>query len=648
MGATNARRGYRWTVVRLLAVVVVSLGLSPSLAWAHAQLLSTSPANNAVVAHEPSVITFTFGESVGIESDAVRVFDHDGRRVDSGGAFHPGQRGVTVGVHLRPGLPDGTYIATYRVVSADTHVVTGGSVFSVGSRRAGGAVLLGRLVSGAGTGPVSDTAFAAARAVQYAAIGIAVGLFAFLLVVWAPALQRAGPGEAAWRTASARYLRRSRAILAGCCGAGALSALVGIALQGAEARGVDFWHAIDATTVSDVLPTRFGTVWSAGFVAWLVALSALMTPLAAGWRTALIPRPVTLGATGVGLPSVRVRWPLMAVGVPLVALLALPALAGHATIQHPVWLFAATNVVHVAAMSVWLGGLVGLLAGALTLPLDDADPAVGTRALAAALARFSPIALGCVVVLIATGVVQTLIEVSAWSQFVDTGYGRAIIVKVLALTVLVALGARQRRRSIPAVRAALDAGAPPARPARLLVQTLAAELAVLVVVLAAVGSLAGSAPAREHDTRGAAANGAVAKARANGAAANGSMAGMGAMPGMAMPSGAGGSAGTTATLGAARLTISVTPASVGPNAVALTLTNARTGQPFTATKQLTVTASLAARQIGPLNLRVHRIAPGRYATSGAVLGAPGIWTLQVTNRTSEFEESQRAVRLSIK
>lgn len=628
-------------VVRPLAVVVVWLGLFPGLAWGHAQLLSTSPANNAVVAHEPAVVSFTFGESVGIESDAVRVFDQQGQRVDSGATFHPSGRGSTVGVRLRPKLPNGTYIATYRVVSADTHVVTGAAVFSIGSRHAGAGAtaLLGRLEASGGSGHVSDTAFAAARAVQYAAIGVAAGLFAFMLVIWPLALQRAGPGPDAWRTASRRYLHRGRATLSACCVAGALSALVGITLQGAEARGINFWQAIDTTTVSDVLPTRFGLVWSAGFAAWLVALVGLLAPLAPGWRTGLVPRPVTLGATGVGLPSARMRWPLMAIGFPLAALLALPALAGHATIQSPVWLFAPVNVIHVAATSVWLGGIVGLLIGALTLPRDDGDPAVGTRTLGVALARFSPIALGCVAVLIATGVVQALIEVSAWSQFVNTGYGRAIIVKVVALSVLIALGARQRRRSIPAVTAAVQADAPPTGPARLLVQTLGAELTMLVVVLAAVGSLAGSAPAKEGDTT---------NAMTGAMAANGTTAGAGATSGMAMSNGTAGGAQTTALLGAARVTISVTPASVGPNKITLTLTDARTGHPFAKTKQLTLTATLTQQQIGPLTLRVHRIGVGRYAATGAVLGAPGTWTLQITDRTSEFDESQRAVKIAVK
>ena len=632
----HGRRGGR-TVCRLAAVTAVILALCPGLASAHAQLLSTSPANNAVLAHEPSVISFTFAESVGIDGDAVRVFDHDGRRADTGGTFHPGGRGPTVGVHLRPDLPDGTYTATYRVVSADTHIVTGGFVFSIGARNPEGAATLTHLLAGQRSGPVSDTAFAAARAVQYAAIGIAAGLFAFLLLIWPAALERAGPTPDAWRTASTRYLQRAQTVLEGCCVAGMVSALVGIVLQGAEARGVDFWHAVGTTAVRSVLPTRFGIVWGAGFIAWLIALLALMAPLSSWSAAGLIPRDATLGATGAVLPRTRLRtcWPLAALGIPLVALLALPAMAGHATIQHPVALFAPVNVIHVATMSAWLGGLVGLVIGAFTLPSEDnVDSAVGTRTLAGALARFSPIALTCVGVLIATGIVQALIEVSAWSQFIDTGYGRAILVKVAALVVLIALGDRQRQRTIPMVNATAEAGAPPAKPAKLLVQTVGAELVALAVVLGAVGSLAGSSPAREHNATSA------------GGATSTQGTGMGAMPGMAMPSSGAGPARTT-TIGAARLAVSVTPARVGQNTITLTLSDPRTGRPYTATKQLTVTATLTRQQIGPLTLHVHRTGPGQFATTGAVLGAPGTWTLQVTNRTSAFDETQRSIQVLI-
>jgi hypothetical protein len=117
---------------------------------------------------------------------------------------------------------------------------------------------------------------------------------------------------------------------------------------------------------------------------------------------------------------------------------------------------------------------------------------------------------------------------------------------------------------------------------------------------------------------------------------------------MAMPTRPGGPAHATTRIGSARLAVSVTPGTVGPNTIELRLTDARTGRPFMATKQLTVTATLTRRHIGPLNLHVRRTAPGRYVTAGGILGARGIWTLRILDRTSEFDESQASIRVPIR
>ena len=51
----------------------------------------------------------------------------------------------------------------------------------------------------------------------------------------------------------------------------------------------------------------------------------------------------------------------MAPAVPLVALACLPALGGHAGVQSPVAVLLPANVLHVAAMSAWLGGIAMLV-----------------------------------------------------------------------------------------------------------------------------------------------------------------------------------------------------------------------------------------------------------------------------------------------
>ena len=115
-----------------VAVLALALLLPPRAALAHAQLEGTTPERGAVVKREPAAVIFRFDEPVEGNFGAVRVYDANGSRVDEGDAFHPDGEGPRLGVHLKPGLPDGSYTATYRVVSADGHIVSSGFVFSIG------------------------------------------------------------------------------------------------------------------------------------------------------------------------------------------------------------------------------------------------------------------------------------------------------------------------------------------------------------------------------------------------------------------------------------------------------------------------------------------------------------------------------------
>ena len=81
--------------------------------------------------------------------------------------------------------------------------------------------------------------------------------------------------------------------------------------------------------------------------------------------------------------------------------------------------------------------------------------------LAASLTRFSPFALAAVILLVATGAVQTIVHLESVSNLWDAGCGRALAVKIRAVVlVLVAIGAAQRRRFLPELRTAAEAGRP--------------------------------------------------------------------------------------------------------------------------------------------------------------------------------------------
>lgn len=161
-----------------------------------------------------------------------------------------------------------------------------------------------------------------------------------------------------------------------------------------------------------------------------------------------------------------------------------PSIAGHALDRGRSPLEVVADVVHVAAASVWLGGLV-----ALGLSLRTAGDHTAT------VRRFSNIALVSVAVLAATGVIRALAELDRVSQLWTTGYGRALIVKTLLLGALVVLGWINRYRLVPRMRV------------EGLRRNIAAELMLLAGLVVAVALLTDLRPGRDRAAAAAAVTG---------------------------------------------------------------------------------------------------------------------------------------------
>lgn len=601
--------------VPLTALLLLLLALlAPAQAFAHAQLQSTTPQRGAVLRTQPDAVVFRFDEPVEGNFGAVRVFDARGRRVDAGDAYHPGGRGTALAVHLRDDLPDGGYTATYRVVSADAHIVSGGVVFSVGEAGTSGQTVA-ELLGGQQTGAVTDVAFGIARGLQFGAIAVALGALAFLLLVW-----RGVAGSLALpAAASIAFARRHRTLVLGAALAGVISAAAGIVLQGAEAAGIAGFDALRPSVVRETLGTRFGTIWGIAVAAWLViALVALV---------ALAPPDLRSGRGGVyaagdgdgdgrgsgaddapsGLRS-HEQFALAAFLPPAIFLLLLPALGGHASVQSPTWLLLPTNVIHVGAMSVWVGGLATLL---LALPAATrALPARGDRSrlLAAALTRFSPLALIAVIALVASGIVQGVVEVRTVAHLFDTPFGRAVAIKVVLVLILIGLGVVQRRRVLPALRAVAAAAQPPAGAGLLLRRVLRGELLLIVAVLGVTAALASYAPSIAQQA---------------------------------------GPFAATTTIGPEQLQLTVDPAAVGSNELHVYLLNPRDGSQFDGAREVTLSATQADRGIGPLAIPADRAGPGHYVAHAA-LGVPGTWSLRIAVRVSDFDEYTTRVEVPIR
>jgi copper transport protein len=304
-------------------------------------------------------------------------------------------------------------------------------------------------------------------------------------------------------------------------------------------------------------------------------------------------RPASVGATGLALPGARA----LALAVPLVALAFLPAMGGHGSVQSPVWLLLPANVLHVLAMSAWLGG-IAVLVVALRSATVRLEPVERTRLLAAVVGRFSTLAGLAIAVLLLSGVVQGIVEVRTFAHLLDTAFGRAVLIKVIVALGIVALGYVNRQRLLPALRAA---GATPGHAGVLLRRTLRAELALGLAAVGTTGALSGYAPSIAVSA---------------------------------------GPYATNAIIGPARMEVTVDPARVGPNQLHMYLFDRRTGAPFQKTKELTVTAALPSKGIAPIALSPHVAGPGHFVVDGASLTPAGTWTLSVTDRVSDFDEYQ--------
>ncbi len=590
-----------------LGVAAAVLLALPGAAFAHATLEGTQPERGATVAREPGQVVFRFDETVEGNFGAVRVFDTGGARVDMGDGFHPNGTGALIAVHLKPGLPGGTYTASYRVVSADGHIVTGGFVFSIGKPGAAAGLTVAQLLGRSSTGAVTEIAFGAARAVQYAAIAVAVGALVFLLAIWLPVLRLQAGGSAPWRAASAAFVGRVRLTLLLSALAGSLSALAGVVLEAAEAAGVTGWAALAPSVLREELGTRFGTIWTAGAACWLaVGLLSAALLRSSGARAPVL-RPVPLGSTGLALRS-REGILAGALGVPLAGLLLLPALSGHGATQSPVIVMFPSITLHVTAMSVWLGGLVTLLI-ALPAATRRLDATERGRLLTDVVSRFSGFALVSVAVLLAAGLVQAYVEVRQLGLLTSTDFGRAVLIKFILLLALISLGALNRRRTLPELRARAAAGAAPGAPGVTLRRTLRVEVGLIAVVLGVTGALASYAPAIAQYS---------------------------------------GPYNATTTIGGKELQLTLDPARVGSNQLHLYLFDPKTGAQYDGAQQVTVAETLPSKGIGPLTQAGEKSGPGHYTVPGVLLAVPGTWKLEINVLIDKFDQYSQTVSVPVR
>ncbi|WP_309096838.1 copper resistance protein CopC [Streptomyces sp.] len=635
----------------LLGTLLVLLLGGAAPASAHSALRGTDPEDGSVVPRAPRHITLTFTESVGLLDGSFRVFGPDQRRVPTGEAAHADGRSDTARVRLTGKLAQGTYTVAWRVVSADSHPVSGAFTFSVGKRSA----TTVQVDTGPEEDPVTGGLYDLARYLAYLAAALLVGTVAFASLC---------------RPAGTSPLRRPL-VVAWWTLVGATAAL--LLLRAPYETGAGPLAAFDPGALDRTLSSRPGLALLARLVILLLS-AALLARLS---RSRDHHRPLVRAAGTVLAVALALTW----------------AVAEHASAGIQVPMAMASSVLHLLATGVWLGGLVALLLTLRGGPVDD---------LALVVPRFSRVALTCVAVLAVTGLYQSWRGLGSLPALTGTSYGRLLLVKVAAVWALL-LAAGQARRWTARIAAPAAAGATAAStvgaavPARVpqpvgvptsrtgaadpgtadpdgdsgsdpgpdhrsgphdrsrpgdrsgpdgdsgsgsgrdgdsgpgldarrrgLRRSVLVEVAVAAVVLAITTVLTGTLPGRAE---------AEAARRAP----------AGALPPTAqvtVPF----DTGTGTVTGRGTVQVTLDPARVGENGVQAVVYGADTG--LVVVPEVRITFSLPSRELGPIDAELTDQG-GYWGTNAVNLPLPGTWTMRTTVRVSDVDQVTEEKRVRI-
>ena len=354
------------------------------MASAHAVLDNSVPTSGATLEDTPLQIVLDFDESVESSLGYIKLFSSSGKRVQLPAVKADASDASIVRV-VPPTLAQDSYVAVYRVISADGHPVEGAITFRVGAGAVSNlASVIETALQDSETSNAVKIAMALMRFISYIAISIVLAGIFFLLGSDAP---RKGLNRAV--------------VLAGSV-LGLSTALLYL-LHGMNASGGTWGQIANVSVVKDVFATQVGESLFARIVVSFL------------------------------LVSVVARWGKF---VAVFAFATLPftyAFAGHAAVDSPAALTIALLALHVAAVGVWCGGLI------LLIFVKD----IRTTSI---VEWFSQRAAVLIAVVVATGVVQALLLMDGIGNLTKTSYGKALIAKVCVVGIMLICAAIVRRR----------------------------------------------------------------------------------------------------------------------------------------------------------------------------------------------------------
>ena len=395
--------------VSIVIAIIGLLSLSGGAALAHNSISDSSPAEGEVLASPPTLWTITFAKSVPLESASGQVVTDTGQR-----QYLPNPRNGTTDNVIVFDFPQnltGTITGRWRLVGTDGHVISGRVTFTApqattsapNETTAAPNVIPAAPAANASLplemedASISETIRVSTRFITYVAIILLGGLlFANFYIA-----------QGALSTPRGRLLTHIAAI-------GTLVTPI-----------ISLWILVDDVCGSD------GSIGSA--LSTVLSLSVgpmIIFRIAAGaaivfFTRSLLKRKI-FDDSGTRLLALLLTMYCVAL-----------AYGGHSRSLASPWLGVPTDVIHVIATSVWLGGLAAVVVVII--------PAVNIEQSMIAFERFGFAAQRAVPVIMVTGVIQSLrLHGNVWSVF-SSSHGLLLLAKVSVVMIMLLLGNRNRK-----------------------------------------------------------------------------------------------------------------------------------------------------------------------------------------------------------
>jgi copper transport protein len=424
---------HRLLIAALFAVCLVLV--LPGTSEAHAILLRSNPAQDAVLSTAPDQVQMWFTEALNPVGSTAAVVNEANQRIDKRDAFVSPDDATEMDVTLQPNLSPGIYVVVWRTDSADDgHVLVGSFLFTVA--RPDGTVptlksgtVLGQNALGEGnstgqnSGQLDGPTLINLLMITLVELGAVfwVGAQFWPIFVLLPSAEDHEELSESNQQVRQRFEQRfslpTLLLL--------LLANAGVLYGQALTIGGNVANAFSFPLLASLITSgRFGAYWIMRMIVVVLALRLSLYQLQLYRSRRSLPH--------LGNPILP--WINLLLGLALFISITMSSHAS-AVVGNTGVLALVVDWLHLVAAALWVGGMLYIATSYLPV-LHGSPVAERARSLVTLLPYYSPWALAGVVLMAVTGPLSATIELNSWEQLFATAYGRTLVVKVLLVGAL--------------------------------------------------------------------------------------------------------------------------------------------------------------------------------------------------------------------